>query len=308
MKKILTLSFVFISSVVFSQEAGKSGELLKNQATIKEMQQRSVFPVREQSSKQNSRNEGRNTNQNYGKNTPTKYSWNQNYGYAEVFLRIPEYGYFTVEIDDQVISSSTGKYRFFDLNAGKMQITIYDGNYLIYRSQINVRNNTRLVLDFFSDYGLYLLDSYRVQGQNYGVNEWDDVWNNSYRNSRNDGRNSNTYLENNRSDYPGNSNFNPKNDRLMTESSFEQFLFQIKKSSFDKDKLAYIEQQIRHSQFTSAQIKALLQLFDFDNSRLKAGKILYENCVDVTNFYIVYDTFSFDQNRNSLMDYVSRKR
>jgi len=292
MKKIITLCLLTLSTLAFAQEAGKKGELLKNEASTTEMKtQRSTDLPRSTSSSNQFGN--RSLTRSDNRNTKTRYNWNQNTGYSEVFLRIPEYGYYTVEIDDQVISSSSGKYRFFDLKSGRMMLSIYQDRYLVYRTSLNVRNNTRMVLDFFNNYGLYLLDSYRVQGQMYGFNEWDDVWNNPYNNSSN---------------YNNQPGYNQSKE-VMDNRSFDNFVQTLKRNAtFDKDKMAYIEQQVKSALFTSQQISTLLSTFSFDDTRLQAGKLLYDYCIDTKNFYMVYESFDFDKNKKELMNYVSKRR
>ena len=86
------------------------------------------------------------------------WEYDYNGGYAEVFIRIPERGRFTVSIGDQEITSTTGMYRFFDLTATPQPLSIWQGRTLIYRVTINPSDNTRMVMDFFSRDGLYLLD------------------------------------------------------------------------------------------------------------------------------------------------------
>lgn len=291
MKKIITLCLLTLSTLTFAQEAGKKGELLKNEASTTEMKtQRSTDLPRSTSSNQSG---NRSLTRSDNRNTKTRYNWNQNTGYSEVFLRIPEYGYYTVEIDDQVISSSSGKYRFFDLKSGRMMLSIYQDRYLVYRTSLNVRNNTRMVLDFFNNYGLYLLDSYRVQGQMYGFNEWDDVWNNPYNNSSN---------------YNNQPGYNQSKE-VMDNRTFDNFVQTLKRNAtFDKDKMAYIEQQVKSALFTSQQINTLLSTFSFDDTRLQAGKLLYDYCIDTKNFYMVYESFDFDKNKKELMNYVSKRR
>lgn len=287
MKKIITIIVLSAGMLSFAQEAGKKGELLKNEATVKEMQTITSSNTSRGMVRSDNTSKDRIPSRNNGRNNNVRYNWNQNLGYSEVFVRIPEQGYFSVEIDNQMISSPSGKYRFFDLKSGRMAISIYENGYLIYRSQLNVRNNTRLVLDFFSNYGLYLLDSYKVQGQMYGFDEWDDVWNNPYNN------------------YPS---YNPRNN-VMDNRSFDSFVQTLKRTaSFDKDKASFIEQQVNNTFFTSQQIKTLLETFSFDDSRLQTAKLLYGYCSDISNFYIVYDTFDFDRNRKDLMNFVSKKR
>lgn len=141
----------------FAQEAGKVGELLRNEASTTEMQAPNGINTR-------NKTVDRSSDRSNNKIKSPNYQWNKNYGYAEVFLRIPEQGFFTVEVGDQMIGNGSGKYRFFDLQSGKVPVSIYENGFLIYRTTLMLRNNSRMVLDFFTNEGLYLLDSYPVQG------------------------------------------------------------------------------------------------------------------------------------------------
>ncbi|AYN02153.1 DUF4476 domain-containing protein [Chryseobacterium sp. 3008163] len=228
-------------------------------------------------------------NQNNSNRKPINpnYQWNQNYGYAEVFVRIPEQGYFSVELADQMISNNSGKYRFFDLQSGRMPISIYDNGYLIYRTTLNVRNNSRLVLDFFTNKGLYLLDSYPLQNGYYGFENWNDLWNNPYGNSGNNG--------------------NGNNPNVMDGQTFQQFISAMKKDAwFDDKKIAFINQQGRHAMFTSEQISILVKDLSFDKNRVILAKSLFSKCVDKQKYFIVGDAFDFESNRRDLMDFISK--
>lgn len=288
MKRIFTICAVLSSLLFFAQEAGKAGELLKNEASKNEME--ASNDKREASKNNNSGNSGfRNpNNQNNQNRRPTNpnYQWNQNYGYAEVFLRIPEQGYFNVELGDQSISNNSGKYRFFDLPSGRVPIAIYDNGYLIYRTTLNIRNNSRLVLDFFTNEGLYLLDSYPIQNDYYGFNNWNDVWNNPYANSGNNG------------------NINYPN--VMDNQTFQQFMSAMKKDAwFDDKKIAFINQQGRHAMFTSDQIAVLVKDLSFDKNKITLAKSLFSKCVDKQKYFIVGDALDFDSSRRNLMDFIS---
>lgn len=290
MKIIFTTCIFLFSIATFAQEAGKAGELLKNEATRTEMQSQ-----RNQNSdkKQNTNNSGfRNPQNQNGQNNNTRnpnYQWNQNFGYSELFLRIPEQGYFTVEVGDQMMSNASGKYRFFDLQSGRMPISIYENGYLLFRTTIQIQNNSRMVLDFFTNYGLYLLDTYPVRNQNYGINDWNDVWNNPYGNQGQQGNNN----------YFGN---------VMSDGSFSQFLNVItKNASFDEDKIGLVNQQMRTTFFTSEQIRTLLKTMSFDKNRLTLAKSVYSKCVDRTNYFVVYDAFDFESNKRELMKFITNK-
>jgi hypothetical protein len=282
MKSICISVLLLFATGSFAQEAGKAGELLKNEASKTE-----IGSVNNKKSdvknKNNSgfRNQGNPANNGFRTKNP-QYRWNQEYGYSEVFLRIPEQGFFSVEIGDQFISNNSGKFRFFDLPAGRMPISIYESGYLLYRTTLNVRNNSRLVLDFFTNEGLFLLDSYPVQS--YGFNSWNDLWNNPYGNS-------------------GNINY----PNVMDNQTFQEFMDTMKNRAwFDDKKLVFINQQGRHAMFTSEQISILVKDLSFDKNKLALAKSLFPKCVDKQKYFIVGEALDFESSRKELMDYISK--
>ena len=289
MKKIFTVCTILSGLLFFAQEAGKAGELLKNEVSKREIE--STTSKRQDSRNNNSDNSSGFRNSNNQNNTNRRpanpnYQWNNNYGYAEVFLRIPEQGNFSVELADQSISNNSGKYRFFDLPSGRISISIYENGFLMYRTTLNVRNNSRLVLDFFTNEGLYLLDSYPLQNGYYGFNNWNDIWNNPYGNSGNIG------------------NINYPN--VMDNQTFQQFLSKMKEDAwFDDKKIIFINQQGRHAMFTSEQISVLVKDLSFDKNKIALAKSLFSKCVDKQKYFVVGDALDFESSRRDLMDFVS---
>ncbi len=289
MKKIFIVCSILSGLLFFAQEAGKAGELLKNEVSKKEIE--STTSKRQDSRNNNSDNTSGFRNSNNQNNTNRRpansnYQWNNNYGYAEVFLRIPEQGNFSVELADQLISNNSGKYRFFDLPSGRIPISIYENGFLMYRTTLNVRNNSRLVLDFFTNEGLYLLDSYPLQNGYYGFNNWNDIWNNPYGNSGNIG------------------NINYPN--VMDNQTFQQFFSKMKEDAwFDDKKIIFINQQGRHAMFTSEQISVLVKDLSFDKNKIALAKSLFSKCVDKQKYFVVGDALDFESSRRDLMDFVS---
>lgn len=286
MKNIFISLMLFVGIYSFSQEAGKAGELLRNEVSKNDAG--SLNAKRQDQRNNNSGNSGfRNDKNSAQRPMNPNYQWNMNYGSSEVFLRIPEQGYFSVELGDQQISNSSGKYRFFDLPSGRIPISIYDNGFLIYRTTLNVRNNSRLVLDFFTNQGLYLLDSYPIQNDYYGFNNWNDVWNNPY------GNTGNSWSGN----YPD----------VMNDNAFREFFDVMKKnSSFDDNKIAFINQQSRFSMFTSQQINVLVKDLSFDKNKLILAKSLFSKCVDKQRYFVVGEALDFEKNRRELMDFISK--
>lgn len=282
--KNIFISLLFFAGIhSFAQEAGKVGELLRNEASTTEIESSNT----KKTDLRNSNNSGfRNSNNSGSKIKNPNYQWNQNYGYSEVFLRIPEQGFFSIELGDQFISNNSGKFRFFDLPSGRIPVSIYDNGYLLYRITLNVRNNSRLVLDFFTDKGLFLLDSYPVKSQSYGFNSWNDVWNNPYGNSGN-----NSDLS-----YPN----------VMDNQTFQQFMSTMKKDAwFDDKKITFINQQGKHAMFTSEQIGILVKDLSFDKNKITLAKSLFSKCVDKQKYFTVYDAFDFESSKRELIDFVS---
>lgn len=294
MKTISTIAVLFLSLSVFAQEAGRAGELLRNDAKANEMQ----TPKTNSSVRSNNKTLDNSNYRNPSKNNNSKpvansdYRWNYNYGNSEVFVRIPQNGNYTIEVGDQMMSNSTGKFRFFDVKFGTVPIAIYENNYLIYRTNLRLQTYTRLVLDFFPNRGLYLLGSYQVQNTAYGINEWDDIWNNPYGN-----QNGNW---NGNSGYSGN---------VMNSQDFNNFMASVKRSgSFDKDKMSVITMTARNVNFTSQQSYGLLKTMDFDSNKLETAKLLYTKCVDLQNFHLVFEAFDFSTAKNKLADFISNYR
>lgn len=279
MKSILLSVMFLVTANVWAQEAGKAGELLKNEASKTEIgSSNNKRPAIKNSNNSGFRNQGNNGFRIKDEN----YQWNQEFGSSEVFLRIPEPGSFGVEVGDQFISNNSGKFRFFDLPAGRIPVSIYESGYLLYRTTLNIRNNNRIVLDFFSNEGLFLLDSYPVQS--YGFNSWNDVWNNPYGNSGN-------------VTYPN----------VMDHQTFQQFMDTMKNRAwFDDKKLEFIHQQGRHVMFTAEQISILVKDLSFDKNKLALAKLLFTQCVDKHRYFLVGDALDFESSRRELIDFISK--
>ena len=279
MKQFSLLVGLLLSPMVFAQEAGTIGKFLRNEAKASD-----INSVRIEIGIEGNRNK-RPDLQRY-RTAPDQYQWDPApYGYSEVFLRIPDRGFFTVTLGDQQISGATGKFRFFDVRSGSVPMSIYLNGFLIYRTTIVAHQNSRTVLDYFVEYGLYELAVYPVDKQWYG-GEWNDIWNDPYR--------------------AGSHLATDPRVPVMPEEVFANFYNSYRKLTFDKERIAFINQQ-RNTAYTCAQIKQLLCVFDFDNNKVEMGKQLYDLCADKGNFFTIYDIFTFDSYKRQLMEYISNK-
>lgn len=327
MKLISFVLTLIISFQLSAQQAGKVGEKIPNEINASS----SVQKKKQDYNKRN--NDKGNPKGGYSQGNQSGYNWNQTYtkGYAEVFIRIPENGLFSISLDDQELTTPIGIFRFFDVIPGQNLMKIYQNGRIIYQTKLRVDNNERMIFDFFTYEGLYLLDSIslhpRYNQENY-YDVWNQTWNDMYNGNsqQNDhqwnpnyGQNDNPlhgnhqqgnhgYNQNqgNQPNYdPNHGNYAPK---PMLPQDFEQFKNTVKQQSFEDTKLQMIKTNPKNIWFTANQIKELMQLFSFDDNRLEVGKYCYDICVDKQNYYTTYNALTYDNSKNELMEYISNRK
>jgi hypothetical protein len=83
----------------------------------------------------------------------------------------------------------------------------------------------------------------------------------------------------------------------------------LRKESFDqsRDKLARQILTSSRKKFLAAQIKAMLQCFDFDAARLELAKFAYDCTFDRDRYFQVNDAFDFAGNREGLSQYIQER-
>ena len=170
------------------------------------------------------------------------------------------------------MENSTGKYRFFDLNRGRQMLSIYEnGNILVYRTRVDLRENTRLLLDF-DGYDLYLFGEENIH-------------------------NSGTQVFPNIGGYKA----------LMSNEEFGQFYRSYAGKSFDKDKMETFYVAQKGMNFTTQQIVQMVKALSFDDNRLELAKTAYDNCVDRENYYKVVDAMTYGSTKEKLRDYILKR-
>lgn len=277
MKKLLT-ALMFLGAIQLqAQQPSRESKLLKNEALQSETGI-AIYnePVDRGGFKTNAQ---RNNGNMYRRNTNAA---------SELFLRIPEAGYFTVVIGRERVSSENGDFRFFNLMPGRATISIYDNGYLAYRSGIVIGNSSRVLLDFFSNSGLYHVSSVTIRSS--GGRQRENVWN--------DGRD---YSYNN----DGYSYYN--NARVLNKRDFTEFLTTVNRELFDNGKVDIIKAASNKTAFTAEQVAMLIKTLDFDSRKLDVAKLLYKNCADKQNYFKLYPSFDFDSYARSLRKFIEEQ-
>lgn len=95
--------------------------------------------------------------------------------------------------------------------------------------------------------------------------------------------------------------------RPMDSASFNSAKSSISSKGFDDTKLSTAKQAIKANCMSTAQIKEVMSLFGFEDSRLDFAKYAYDYCSDKNNYYTVSDVFSFSSSADELNKYLESK-
>jgi hypothetical protein len=95
---------------------------------------------------------------------------------------------------------------------------------------------------------------------------------------------------------------------FVSDEEFSQITNSIKKESFNSTKVTLTKQILRSKQcFTTRQVKEIVKLFSFDDSRLEIAKYAWDYTIDRDNYYQVADVFSFSSSKENLMKFLEGK-
>jgi hypothetical protein len=97
-------------------------------------------------------------------------------------------------------------------------------------------------------------------------------------------------------------------NRPMGDRMFMAAKETIRRESFDRDRLMVAKQIVSKNTFNSSQVKEMVQLFSFDDSKLELAKFAYARTFDRNNYFIVYDAFAFRRNKEELINYIQQNR
>jgi hypothetical protein len=79
-------------------------------------------------------------------------------------------------------------------------------------------------------------------------------------------------------------------------------------ASFEDTKISTFKQIVSSKCIITSQVKELLQIFTFEDSKLSMAKYAYSYVADPSNYYTINDIFTFDSSKSELSDYVTNNR
>lgn len=90
----------------------------------------------------------------------------------------------------------------------------------------------------------------------------------------------------------------------MDETRFNEVTNSISSKSFEDSKITMAKQVINTNCMTSAQVKRIMMLFSFEETKLDLAKYAYGHTYDISNYYQLNDAFTFESSIEELNEYI----
>ena len=92
---------------------------------------------------------------------------------------------------------------------------------------------------------------------------------------------------------------------VMCAQDFLMACDAIRRQPFDDDKLRIAEQVARGNNLSALQVRDMVKLMTFEDTKLDFAKHAYNKVLDPQNYYVVYDAFTFSSTIEDLADYTN---
>lgn len=90
----------------------------------------------------------------------------------------------------------------------------------------------------------------------------------------------------------------------MSDAEFSDAKQSISSKDFEESKMTTAKQVAGGHCFTAAQVKEVMGLFGFEDSKLTFAKFAYDHTYDIGNYYKVNDAFGFESSIDDLNHYI----
>lgn len=90
----------------------------------------------------------------------------------------------------------------------------------------------------------------------------------------------------------------------MSSMDFNDYLNAIRSKTFEDSKLSTAKAPLSGNYLTAKQIKQVMQVFTFEDTRLEFAIFAHSRCVDPSNYYQVYDAFEFELTIDDLQEAI----
>ncbi len=94
----------------------------------------------------------------------------------------------------------------------------------------------------------------------------------------------------------------------LSPKEFNDLKRSINSKTFEESKMTIAKQVVSNACLFAGQVRELMQLFTFENSRLDLAKVAYDHTYDIGNYYKVNDAFTFESSIDELNEYIESRR
>ena len=95
--------------------------------------------------------------------------------------------------------------------------------------------------------------------------------------------------------------------QAMSTADFEDAKKSIDSKGFDDTKLTLAKQIANSNCLSTSQVKSVMELFGFEDSKLDFAKFAYDHVTDMNNYYKVNDAFGFSSSVDELNSYIQTR-
>ncbi len=190
----------------------------------------------------------------------------------------------TIVIDGNRFSSSGNRFELAALNPGYHRIEVY-------QQRNGIRGGRRNNLQNIYSADLYLRPMHLLD---IVINRFGRVFVDQQPVQ-------NQFLPQEEYGIPGNPGIGYPYRMPMDNDAFGNLLGSLRNEAFESTRLNLAERVIAGNLFTTAQVRQLMDLFDFDSNRLAIAKAARDRITDRTQFYTLADALTFNKNKEALI-------
>lgn len=198
---------------------------------------------------------------------------------AEVFIQVEDRGSLTINLDNESITSSKGRFRFFDIYSAAPVLSIVQDGRILYNKRIEVRGDERSIFIYNLKEGLSFYKSLPI-----------------YRNGK--------YALDNFDQFSEAYNTGIVPPRAESSDAFQSLFNAVKKASSDDTKMDVIQINSVRAELSSTQLISLLKLINNEDKKLQLAKSSYMVIKDPQNFYTIEEAFSFLSKKDDFINYT----
>jgi len=102
--------------------------------------------------------------------------------------------------------------------------------------------------------------------------------------------------------------YEPAPCSMLSPNDFEAAKSSIGKKTFEDSKLTTAKQVTQANCLSAAQVKSIMDLFTYEETKLSYAKFAYAYCYEQNKYYIVNDAFTYESSIDELDKYLSAQR